>query len=241
MTTLIRCSSIGKIMTTAQSVPDDAPENILAIKKKTKRTGEEKATYEAYKESILSETAKTYLKGLAQEQVYGYRDEVNTRIFEKGKRCEQDAIDLINSVFFTDMQKNVERRDNGIITGEPDLISPCGKKGYDVKNAWSLSTFPSLPEDAHDDNYEWQLRGYACLFGWEEFGIRYCIASTPDDLCQYEPAHLHNVSHIPMHMRVTCIDYKRDLALENKMLAKCKAAQAYIEEQIKRIKAAHQY
>lgn len=237
MTTLIRCSSIGKIMTSAQSMPDDAPVNILEIKRKTKRTDEEKATFEAFKESILSETAKTYLTGLAKEQVYSYRGELNTKIFEKGKRCEQEAIDLINSVYFMDLEKNIERRNNGIITGEPDLI--IEDTIWDVKNAWSIETFPSLPEDAHNSDYEWQIRGYLCLFDKQFGGIRYCFVDTPEELCRYEPQQLHQARHIPTPMRVTPVDYVRDMVLEAKMLAKCKLAQQYIESQIERIKAAH--
>lgn len=67
---LIRCSSLAKIMT----------------EPKTKAEG------------ILSKGAKTYLTGLAKEVVYGYREEISSKAMEKGTRCEQDSIDLYNSV-----------------------------------------------------------------------------------------------------------------------------------------------
>lgn len=204
---LIRCSSLSKIMT----------------EPKTKAEG------------LLSKGAKTYLTGLAKEVVYGYREEISSKAMEKGTRCEQESIDLYNQVFFSSLTKNQERRSNDCITGEPDLI---GKDfGVDIKTAWSLCTFPALPEDMPD--YEWQARGYMCLFDLPRWDIAYCMIDTPDDLIGYEQYGIHKVSEIDPHLRVTVVSYHRDADKEAKMLEKARAAQLYITETIQRIKDIH--
>lgn len=204
---LIRCSSLAKIMT----------------EPKTKAEG------------LLSKGAKTYLTRLAKEVVYGYREEISSKPMQKGTRCEQESIDLYNQVFFSSLTKNQERRSNDCITGEPDLI---GKDfGVDIKTAWSLCTFPALPEDMPD--YEWQARGYMCLFDLPRWDIAYCMIDTPDDLIGYEQYGIHKVSEIDPHLRVTVVSYLRDPEKESRMLDKARAAQLYIAETIERIKTIH--
>lgn len=186
-------------------------------------------------EGVLSKGAKTYLTGLAKEVVYGYREEISSKAMEKGTRCEQDSIDLYNQVFFSSLTKNAERRSNDCITGEPDLI---GKDfGVDIKTAWSLCTFPALPDDMPD--YEWQARGYMCLFDLPRWDIAYCMIDTPDDLIGYEQYGIHKVSEIDPHLRVTVVSYLRDPEKESRMLDKARAAQLYIAETIERIKTIH--
>ena len=204
---LIRCSSLGKIM----------------AEPKTKAEG------------ILSKGAKTYLTGLAKEVVYGYREEISSKAIEKGIRCEQESIDLYNSVFFESLQKHTGRLSNDCITGEPDLVKP--DMGIDIKTSWSLLTFPALPEDCSD--YEWQARGYMCLFDKPRWDIAFCMVDTPDDLIGYERLDIHKVSEIDPQLRVTVVTYHRDADKEARMLEKARAAQIYIQETIERIRAIH--
>jgi hypothetical protein len=210
MSFLIRCSSLGKIM----------PEP------KTQKDG------------ILSVGAKTHLKSLAQEAVYDYRERVTAKYMEKGNIVEDESIALYNSVFFENYAKNTERRDNGVITGECDMINP-GVKGVDIKSAWSLATFPALSEDCHDTAYEWQARGYMALWDVPQWDVAWCMVDTPEELIRYEQRDLHVVSHIDPQMRVSTISYQRDLELEAKIMAKAKAAQEYIISTIQKIKDEH--
>jgi hypothetical protein len=236
---LIRCSSIGQIMGAAQSIPDDAPEHIKAIAASKKRTDDDKKTLEEYKNSILSASAKSYLNKLAKEAVYNYRKHLEIKYFKKGIACEDDLIDLANRVFFMFLSKNKERRSNELITGEPDLI--LDDAIWDVKNAWSLDTFPVTPEEAHNPDYEWQLRGYLHLFDKQHARIVYGLVDTPEELYRYEQADLHIVSHLPPNMRITVCDYVRDMEKERLMLIKLEKAQQYIIDQMARIQAAHNY
>lgn len=210
---LIRCSSLGKIMT----------EPTAAATKK----GE-----------VLSVGAKTYLVSLAKEYVYDFREEVSSKYMEKGKAVEEDSINLYNAVFFRDLKKNTERRDNGLITGECDLIIP-EKKGIDIKSSWSLATFPVLTEDCHEKDYEMQARGYMMLWDVPEWEIAYCMVDTPPELMRYEQPELHQVSHIDPQMRVTTISYRRDADIEEAIKNKVVAAQKFIAATIERIRVIH--
>lgn len=238
---MIRCHSLGSIMGAAKSIdPALMTDELVAIKKKAsaKRTDEEQAKLDAALDLTLSEGAKTYLKALAREEVYGFNEQVSSKYLDKGIICENDSIDLYNRVFFQSLVKNTERKENGIITGECDLVVPA-KKGVDIKSSWSLATFPVLSEDCHDIGYEWQSRGYMALWGLPEWEIAYCMVDTPEDLIRYEQRELHEVSHIDPQMLVTTITYKRDMAIEEKMMAKAERALAYLADAIERIKQEH--
>lgn len=206
---MIRCHALGKIMTE----PKD-------------------------KKEILSVGAKTYLNQLAKESVYEYSPQIKSKYLDKGIICEDEAIRLYNEVYFTDLVKNTERRNNGLISGECDLYIP-EKRGIDIKCSWSLDTFPVLTEDCHDKDYEWQCRGYMMLFDVPVWDVAYCLVSTPDELIWEGEEDLHYVDHIDPVMRITTIRYERDLALEDKIKEKASAAITYIAETKKRILSIH--
>ncbi|MDI6963987.1 hypothetical protein QMN65_26050, partial [Escherichia coli] len=72
--------------------------------------------------------------------VNGVRKEVTSKYFEKGLFEEQSGIDLLNDTIYKGqlVVKNKERKNNGFIQGECDVI----KDGYvyDIKNAWDVFT-----------------------------------------------------------------------------------------------------
>ena len=125
---LFRCSSLGKIMT----------------EPRTKAEG------------ILSAGAKTYIRELAQQEIFGIDFEFSSKDTQKGIEVEQDSIDLLNRVRGLSLVKNSERRSNGLITGECDLYDSANRKGYDLKSSWSATTFPGWIVDCEDKLYEWQ-------------------------------------------------------------------------------------
>lgn len=73
-----------------------------------------------------SETAKSAMLEAARETLFGVRKSLDdVRCIQKGIACEDEAIQLYNDVFLYNLKKIPAdgRRDNGIITGEPDLIA----------------------------------------------------------------------------------------------------------------------
>ena len=196
-----RCSSLGKLMTDPRSKS----------------------------EGPLSVGAKTYIRELAAQEIFGVDFEVSSKYIEKGIEAEGDSIDLLNSVRGLSLVKNTERRDNEFITGECDLFDDDAKRGHDIKTSWSIATFPIIVADCEDKLYEWQMRGYMALWDADEWEVNYCLVDTPDRLIGFEPMQLHVVSHLPEWMRVTTWTIKRDLEKEAAIYEKVKAANEYLK------------
>jgi len=193
---LIRCSSLKLLMTPPKSK----------------------------KNSELSETAKSLIKDLAKENVFGVRKNIASKPMQKGIRCEQDSIDLLNLVLFEDYKKHVGRVSNGYITGECDILTrDCVR---DIKTSWSFDTFPFFSDELKDD-YEWQMRGYMWLYDRERAIVDFCLVDTPEDLIGYEQLELHSVSHIDVTKRVKSICYERDGAKEIMIAEKVLVAREY--------------
>ena len=195
-----RCSSLGKLMTEPRSKS----------------------------EGVLSVGAKTYIRELAAQEIFGVEFEVSSKAIEKGIEVEGDAIDLLNSVRGLSLFKNTERKSNEFITGECDLFDAEAKRGHDIKSSWSIATFPITVADCEDRLYEWQMRGYMALWDADEWEVNYCLVDTPDRLIGFEPMPLHVVSHLPEWMRVTTWTVKRDLEKEAAIYEKVKAANEYL-------------
>lgn len=206
-----RCSSIGKLMTEPRSKS----------------------------EGPLSVGAKTYIRELAAQEVFGVDFEVSSKAMEKGIECEGDSIDLLNSVRGLSLLKNTERKTNDFITGECDLFDIDRKRGHDIKTSWSIATFPISVADCVDKLYEWQVRCYMALWDADEWEVNYCLVDTPDRLIGFEPMELHYVSGIPEYMRVTTWTVKRDLEKEAAIFEKVKHAREYFKQVIAEFEQTH--
>lgn len=211
---LIRCSSLGKIMTEPTAA--------------ARKAGE-----------VLSVGAKTHVRQLAAQEIFGIDFEVRAKQMDKGIECEQDAIALLNRVRGLALTKNTERRTDGFITGECDLFDAQRRRGHDLKCAWSAATFPILPADAEDREYEWQARGYMLLWDADEWEVNHALVDTPERLIGSEPITMHIVSHIPEHMRLTTWTVKRDAAMEEAIRERVRAARDYCAEVIAEFDRAH--
>lgn len=196
---LIRCSSIGKLMT----------------EPKTKAEGP------------LSVGAKTHIRSLVSQAIFGVDFEVSSVQMEKGILVESDAIALLNRVRGFDLVKNTERKSNDWITGEADLFNSPANRGHDLKCSWSVATFPIAEVDCVDKLYEWQMRGYMWLWDAAEWEVNYALITTPEHLAKWEPASMHFVDHIPEHMRLTTWTVERDPDKEEAMVEKIEAARDY--------------
>lgn len=210
----IRCSSIGKIMTEPKTL----------------------------KEGPLSVGAKTHIRELAAQEIFGVEFEISDKKLEKGKLVEAAAIEMINRVRGLSLVKNAERRTNEWITGEADVFDAGRRRGHDVKAAWSVATFPICPEDVAGSQralYEYQMLGYCWLWDADEWSIDYTLVDTPESLIGYEPLQLHVVGHIPEHLRVTSWTVRRDPAKEAAIAEKVKHARAYYAEVIAEFDRTH--
>jgi len=183
------------------------------------------------KGETLSQGAKTYIRKIAKEDFFGYNTELDNKFINKGKDQEQDSIDLINLVRFTNYQKNTNRVDNEWLTGECDIL--LDDKIIDVKTSWSLETWPATPGEAHDSEYEWQGRAYMMLYDKPQFELSFCMVTTKDEfLNQWENLSIHRVDHIAPEKRITSVIYERDLEKEQMIRDKCIFASEYYSQYI---------
>ncbi len=198
---LIRCSSLPKIMVSSRS-----------------------------KDGGLSETAKSYIKSIAKQDYFGYTTELNNKYVTKGIQCEEQSIELLNDVLFTNYEKNTERKTTELLTGECDIYTP--ELIIDIKTSWSFDTFPATPSDINIKDYEFQLRGYMYLYNVERAALAYCMVDTPSDLIGYESEELHRVRDTPIQSLVTMLTIERDYQLEQEMLERSAEAIEYYKTYI---------
>lgn len=180
-------------------------------------------------ETGLSVGAKTYVRELASQAIFGVDFEFSSRPMDKGIQCEEEAIALLNRVRGLNLSKNKERRKDAYLTGECDLYEEYRKKGHDIKCSWSLQTFPILECDCLDKIYEWQMRAYMRLWDAASWEVNYVMVSTPPDLIKFESYELHQVEHIPEEMRLTTWTINRDMDKEQEMLEKIELAREYMQ------------
>lgn len=232
-------SSLGLLMTDAQSIDKSlVPAELLPLISKKTKTDAEKELLQPYKDMSLSAGAKTALKTMAKEFIFGYHKTIETKYMDKGLALEDAAIEFLNRHWFKNYEKNTVRVESEYLTGECDIFVP-GVETIDTKVSWSLDTFPLLSEDAHDMMYEWQGRAYMKLYDTQRHRVVFILLDTPEQMIRWEQPELHRVSHHPDRLRVTSITYERDLALEEKMDRKCKIAHAYLMDIVRRAEAEH--
>ena len=149
----VRCSAIGKIMTSPRS-----------------------------KGEVLSQTTKSYIKELVLEHKYGIRKEINSRYLDKGNMVENESIELTERVLDLDLiVKNESYFENEFICGTPDII--MGDTIIDVKSSWSAHTFPFFfDEELPNKDYYYQIQGYLALTGATKGMVVYCLINTPEEI-----------------------------------------------------------
>jgi len=253
---LIRCSALGKIMGAGRNIglTDKQKEDYEALLIKPNLTPKQQLDKERlYEKSLckyefdLSETAKTYIKGLVKEKIFMYDTEVTSKQMEKGLLVEDKAIELYNSIFFKNYEKNTIKMHNDFIQGTCDIDAPS--KIIDIKSSWTLETFPATKEEGKNEDYEWQGRGYMWIYDKPFFELAYCFIDTPDSLLDWEnnlKIHQH-IRHfegdngkmvavpIKEELLVTVLKFERDIELEEKIkykVGECRRFANYYANQI---------
>lgn len=152
----IRCSQIGKIMT--------KPKN---------------------KEDLISKTTQLFIEIWIKEQVYNRTKEFSSKYTEKGKECENSAIEFASRILDIGMIfKNQKEFSDEFISGSPDII--LNDTIIDIKNSWDCFTFPLLDTECPNDDYYWQLQGYMALTGKQKARLVYVLSDTPQTLIDDE-------------------------------------------------------
>lgn len=196
----------------------------------------------------LSETTKTWLKEKAVEEVLGLRKTVTTKPILKGILCEQNSIELYNTVMQSNYKKNETTKERNGFCGTPDLI---GKEGIiEIKTSWDATTFPFFKDEVNKlvkkYGHDWQCRAYMMLFNIERATVAYCLVDTPKVTPGGERL-LHEWDNYTLHQFDGVVDAKkrismsetiyRDLKIEHKIRERYEVANRYYQDYLKELKS----
>ena len=114
------------------------------------------------KKPELGDTAKSIVEAQLLYDVFGIPNDFSSKQTDKGNKCEQSSIYLLQKVAgLFGIEKNETTFENEYLIGTPDVIGPDNV--IDVKTPWSSKTFPWFKKTLPTNSYEWQLQGYFML------------------------------------------------------------------------------
>ena len=158
---------------------------------------EDKLKYLAFKKDSneLPKTMQTELRKIHRAETFKRNFIFTNKYVQKGIMQEEEAVTLyqiyrkeilgINTKF----TKNTERLKNDWFSGEWDLPTLSEikktKEGFDIKNSWSLDSFPFAGDDL-DSNYVAQNQVYMDLTGAEKWTTVYCLVNGTEHLVNNE-------------------------------------------------------
>lgn len=181
----------------------------------------------------LPDGAITYIKELASQSILEWEDKENSFFAtEKGILVEDESIALFNSVTGNFFIKNAERRNNGLITGECDIIE--GDIVWDIKSSYSKKTHELFINLKSNKLYFWQLVSYAELWNVSEAGLAKVLVDTPMGLIdtRKDENDWHIVSHIEPRKRVTYKSMQVTTELKEQLMNRAKLAQNKLNEML---------
>lgn len=192
------------------------------------------------KNAVLSETAKSEIKKLAKEDVFGYQAFTGNKYTKKGIELESEAIRLSGLLRFREFNKNTQRLSNDYITGECDILTD--DLIIDIKCSWDIGTHPFFDDDAtakvKEAGYDWQMQGYMWLYERELAEIDFWLLPTPSHLIAgYEDGNqlIDLVNSIDVNKRLKTVKIERDEAMITKMQEVIPHAQAYYADKLQEL------
>lgn len=181
----------------------------------------------------IPDGAITYIQELASQSILEWKDKDNSFFAtEKGILVEDESIALFNSVTGNFFIKNTERRNNGLITGECDIIE--GDIVWDIKSSYSKKTHELFINLKSNKLYFWQLVSYAELWNVSEAGLAKVLVDTPMGLIdtRKDENDWHIVSHIDPRKRVTYKSMQVTTELKEQLMNRAKLAQNKLNEML---------
>jgi len=184
----IRCSSIGQLMTGTIGLTEVQDKKLQELSTKEKRTAlqEEELKKLVYKKEHpeLPQTVITLLQKWWIEQKYDRKNEFYSRPTMKGNQNELLAIEELSNFLKEQLHKNEQLFQDEYIIGTPDIKNELTID--DIKNSYTIFTFPFFDTEIENKDYWWQLQGYMHLTGKKKARLIYCLTDASDDLVERE-------------------------------------------------------
>ena len=186
------------------------------------------------KAAVISDTAKSAIRDIVKEDLYGFRSFTGNQYTQKGNLLEDLAIDMSGKMRLRNYQKHVGRVENELITGECDVLDLKNKLIIDTKCTWDIGTHPFFADEAMEKvkkaGYDVQMQAYMWLYGCDVANIDFWLFPCPpellngwDDIDQL----VHLVEKIDIRERKTTVVIERDEAIIQKIKDKIPHCQEY--------------
>lgn len=189
------------------------------------------------KAAVISDTAKSAIRDIVKEDLYGFRSFTGNQYTQKGNQLEEMAIELSGKMRFRAYQKHVGRVENDLITGECDVLDLKNKLIIDTKCSWDIGTHPFFQDEAQDKvnkaGYDIQMQAYMWLYECERAEIDFWLFPCPEELLKpYEDQEqlINLVAEIDIRERLTTVVIERDESIIQKIKNKIPLCQAYYEK-----------
>ena len=186
------------------------------------------------KAAVISDTAKSAIRDIVKEDLYGFRSFTGNQYTQKGNLLEDLAIEMSGKMRYRNYQKHVGRVENELITGECDVLDLERKLIIDTKVTWDIGTHPFFQDEAMEKakkaGYDVQMQAYMWLYGCDVANIDFWLFPCPpellngwDDIDQL----VHLVEKIDIRERKTTVVIERDEAIIQKIKDKVPHCQEY--------------
>ncbi len=186
------------------------------------------------KAAVISDTAKTAIRDIVKEDLYGFRSFTGNQYTQKGNLLEDLAIEMSGKMRLRNYQKHVGRVENELITGECDVLDLKNKLIIDTKCTWDIGTHPFFADEAMEKvkkaGYDVQMQAYMWLYDCDVANIDFWLFPCPpellkdwDDIDQL----VHLVEKIDIRERKTTVVIERDEAIIQKIKDKVPHCQEY--------------
>ena len=201
------------------------------------------------KAAVISDTAKSAIRDIVKEDLYGFRSFTGNQHTQKGNLLEDLAIEMSGKMRLRNYQKHVGRVENELITGECDVLDLKNKLIIDTKCTWDIGTHPFFADEAMEKvkkaGYDIQMQAYMWLYDCDVANIDFWLFPCPpellngwDDIDQL----VYLVEKIDIRERKTTVVIERDEAIIQKIKDKVPHCQEYyaklFAERSKGVKAA---
>lgn len=179
----------------------------------------------------LSQTTISYLKEWYLEDLYGIKNEIESKYIKKGIELEDEAINaVIEWLNLPFLLKNEQSFEDDVFTGTPDLI--LDDEVIDIKVSWDVFTFPILETEIPTPDYYYQLQIYMHLTGKRKARLVYVLLDTPANLdwrgITYEG--------VPTELRVKAFEVDYDESVIAKLTERVEDSRDFLKKINKQIR-----
>lgn len=185
----------------------------------------------------LGDTGLSFIAEEFKRLHYDFDSFEGNKYTKKGNELEDECIYQSMILDGYGYEKNKERKENDILSGECDIYSEERKIIIDIKNSWDIGTHPFFIYEAEKktkkSGYDWQLWSYMWLWGVKEAEIHYWLLPTPEELLKHweDPEkYITKVNNIPLEERRTVQVIKFDENLIQKVEERFKEAKEFYDK-----------